>query len=221
VALTYTQLQTAVQDAVENTFSATDFATMTRLAEQKIFNITQLPSLRKTDTTITLAIGVDTINAPADFLYPFSLAVVLANGSWSYLLNKDVNFIRESYPNPSSTGTPAHYALVGATTAAPLVQQILVGPTPSAALTLNLNYAAYPESITTAASGTSWLGQNFESVLFNGVMVEAARWMKQEQDIMAMMDKEFQQSLALIKQLGDGKDRQDTYRSGQARVGVI
>lgn len=216
MALTYAQLKTAVEDAVENTFSAIDFATMTRLAEQKVNNAVSLPTLRK-NTNITLTIGNPLVNLPADFLAAFSYAVILANGEYQYLLNKDVNFMQESFPNPNTTGTPKYYSLNGAP-ATPLVQTFRLGPTPGAALVSVLSYMAYPESITTA--NTSWLGENFESVLFNAVMVEAARWMKQEPDIVAMMDKQFQESLMLLKELGDGKMRTDAYRSGQARVPV-
>ncbi len=218
MAMNYTQLQAAVQDYTENTFSATDFATMTRLAEQKIYNAVSLPTLRKS-TNITLSIGNPLVNLPADFLTSFSYAVVLPTGAYEYLLNKDVNFMQESFPNPATTGTPKYYSLNGAPSN-PLVQTFRLGPTPGAALTTVLNYMAYPESISTAVSGTSWLGENFESVLFNGVMVEAARFMKQEPDIVAMYEKQFQESLLLLKNLGDGKNRTDAYRGGQPRVPV-
>ena len=214
--MTYTQLKTAVEDYTENTFSATDFATMTRLAEQKVNNVVSLPTMRK-NTSIVLSIGNPLVNLPADFLASFSYAVVLANGNYEYLLNKDVNFMQESFPNPATTGTPKYYSLNGAPST-PLVQTFRLGPTPGAALTSVLSYMAYPESISTAS--TSWLGENFESVLFNGVMVEAARFMKQEPDIVAMYEKQFQESLLLIKQLGDGRNRTDAYRGGQPRVEV-
>ncbi len=218
MAMNYTQLKTAVEDYVENTFSATDFATMTRLAEQKIYNVASLPTLRKS-TNITLSIGNPLVDLPADFLAPFSYAVVLPTGAYEYLLNKDVNFLQEAFPNPSTTGTPKYYTLNGAPSN-PLVQTFRLGPTPGAALVSVLNYMAYPESISTAVSGTSWLGENFESVLFNGVMVEAARFMKQEPDIVAMYEKQFQDSLVLVKALSDGRDRTDAYRGGQPRVKV-
>jgi hypothetical protein len=214
--MNYTQLQTAVEDSTENTFSSTDFATLTRLSEQRIYNSVQLPNLRKT-STLTLVSGSPLLPLPTDFLSAFSLAVVEATGDYVFLLNKDVNFMRESYPNPATTGTPRYYALDGTTT--PLVQKVILGPTPSASLNAELNYFYYPESIVTASN--TWLGDNFDSVLFNAVMVEAARFMKQEQDIVAMMDKEYAQSLTLLKNLGDGKDRQDAYRSGQVRTKVI
>ena len=214
----YAALKSAIEDYVENTFSATDFATMTKLAEQRIYNAVQLPNLRKT-STLTLVTGNPQLALPSDFLSAFSLAVVEATGDYVFLLNKDVNFMRESFPNPATTGTPKYYALNGTQTATPLVQQVILGPTPGAALTAELNYFYYPESIVTA--NNTWLGDNFDSVLFNAVLVEAARFMKQEPDIVAETDKQYVQSLTLLKNLGDGKDRQDAYRSGQIRTQVI
>jgi len=213
MAVTYTQLQTAVEDTTENTFSATDFATLTRLAEQKIYQTVQLPILRKTDSTLTLTAGNRNLSLPSDFLAAYSLALVLASGAYEFLLNKDVNFMRESYPNPASTGTPKYYALDG--TASTLIQQIILGPTPNTALNAELNYFYQPQSIVTA--GNTWLGNNFDTVLFNAVMVEAARFMKAEQDIVQLYVSQFNDSILLLKNLGDGKNRTDAYRSGQVR----
>ena len=215
--MNYTELKTAVEDYTENTFSATDFATMTELAEQKIYNSVQLPSLRK-NVTGTLTVNNKYLQAPSDFLSVFSLAVVLADGSYEYLLDKDVNFIRQAYPTPTSTGTPRYYAIFGPRSNDPNELTFILGPTPNAALTAELHYFYYPQSIVTA--NTSWLGDNFDSVLFNGVMVEAARYMKEEPDIIQNYEQQFAQSLILLKQLGDGKNRQDAYRSGQVRVKV-
>ena len=212
----YQSLKTAVEDFSENTFSAADFATMTKLAEQKIYNAVQLPALRK-NVTGTLTSGNQYLSAPTDFLSVFSMAVI-SSGEYAYLLNKDVNFIRESFPNPSTTGTPKYYALFGPDSSNNTELTFILGPTPGAGLTVELHYFYYPQSIVTA--GTSWLGDNFDSALFNAVMVEAARFMKQEQDIVAMYEKQFQDSLVLLKQLGDGKNRMDAYRSGQVRVKV-
>ena len=212
--MNYSALLTAVQDTTENTFSATDFATLTQLAEQKIYNSVQLPNLRKNVTT-PLVPGTPYMSAPLDFLSAFSLAVISNTGNYEYLLNKDVNFIRESYPNPTFTATPRYYALFGTDSADPKELTFMFGPTPGAALTLELHYFGYPESIVTA--GTTWLGNNFESVLFNAVLVEAARFMKAEQDVMAMYQNQFNESFVLLKNLGDGKNRQDAYRSGQVR----
>ena len=216
--MNYTELKTAVEDYTENTFSATDFATMTELAEQRIYNSVQLPALRK-NVTGTLTSGNQYLAAPSDFLSVFSLAVIDASGNYEYLLNKDVNFIRASYPNPATTGTPKYYALFGPDSSAVTELTFILGPTPNAGLTAELHYFYYPVSI--VVNSTSWLGDNFDSVLFNAVMVEAARFMKQEQDIVAEMDKQYVQSLTLLKNLGDGKNRQDAYRSGQLRTQVI
>jgi hypothetical protein len=214
----YAALKTAVEDYTENTFSSTDFATMTELAEQRIYNAVQLPALRK-NVTGTLTSGNQYLAAPTDFLSVFSLAVIDGSGNYEYLLNKDVNFIRSAFPNPSTQGTPKYYALFGPVSNNPDELTLILGPTPSAALTAELHYFYYPESIVTATN--TWLSDNFDSVLFNAVMVEAARFMKQEPDIVAEMDKQYVQSLTLLKNLGDGKNRMDAYRSGQLRTQVI
>jgi hypothetical protein len=216
--MNYTELKTAVEDATENTFSATDFANLVQLSEQRIYNAVQLPALRK-NVTGTLTSGNQYLAAPVDFLSVFSLAVIDALGNYEYLLNKDVNFIRSAFPNPSTTGTPKYYALFGPDSSNLTELTFILGPTPSAGLAAELHYFYYPVSIVTA--GTSWLGDNFDSVLFNAVMLEAARFMKQEPDIMQMMDKEYVQSLTLLKNLGDGKNRMDAYRNGQVRTQVI
>jgi hypothetical protein len=211
----YTELKAAVEDYAENTFSAADFATMTDLAEQKIYNTVQLPALRK-NVTGTLSQGNQYLTTPGDFLSVFSLAVFpTAGGDYTYLLNKDVNFIRESYPNPATQGVPRYYALFGPVYNLPTELTFILGPTPSAGLTAELHYFYYPQSIVTA--GTTWLGDNFDSALFNAVMVEAARFMKAEQDIVQLYTTQFNDSILLLKNLGDGKNRQDAYRSGQVR----
>lgn len=218
--MNYTELRTAVEDYCENTFTDTDFATMTHLAEQKIYNSVQLPSLRK-NVTGTLTSGNKYLAAPLDFLSVFSLAVVGADGAYSYLLNKDVNFIREAYPNPTTdTGTPKYYAIFGPDSATLQELTLILGPTPNAGLTAELHYFYYPVSITVAPY-TSWLGENFDSALFNAVMVEAIRFMKGEADMVALYADQYKQSLTLLKSLGDGKLRQDAYRSGQLRTQVL
>jgi hypothetical protein len=216
----YSELKTAVEDYTENSFSATDFATMTELAEQKIYNTVQLPALRK---NVVGAVSTNNkyLSCPDDFLSVFSLAVILADGSYEYLLDKDVNFIRQAYPTPTSTGVPRYYAIFGPTTAGSTITDelsLILGPTPNANYQVELHYFYYPESIVTATN--TWLGDNFDSVLFNGVMVEAARFMKEEPDVVTMYEQQFAQSLILLKQLGDGKNRQDAYRNGQVRVKV-
>jgi hypothetical protein len=217
MALTYSQLQTAVEDYTENTFSATDFATMTKVAEQKIYNAVQLPALRKNVTGV-LSQGNKYLTTPNDFLSVFSLAVIDGTGKYSYLLNKDVNFIRESYPDPATEGTPRYYAIFGPVFNLPTELTFILGPTPTSGLSAELHYFYYPESIVTA--GTSWLGDNFESVLLNAVLVEAARFMKAEQDTVQLYAAQFNESFELLKQLGDAKNRQDAYRSGQVRYPV-
>lgn len=213
----YAALQVAVEDTVENTFQAVDFATLTRLAEQKIYQTVQLPILRK-DATLPLTGGVQTVDLPSDFLAAYSVAVfstLLGGGARDFLLNKDVNFMRESYPNPATTGTPRYYALDGTATGNDLLQKIILGPTPGANFSLDLNYFYQPESIVTAS--TTWLGNNFESVLINAVLVEVARFMKAEQDIVQLYTAQFNDSILLLKNLGDGKNRMDAYRDGQVR----
>ncbi len=216
--MNYTQLKTAVEDSVENTFSATDFATLTKLAEDKIYNSVQLPALRK-NVTGDLSAGNQYLAAPPDFLAVYSMAIFpAAGGEYTFLLNKDVNFIRESYPNPATTGVPRYYALFGPVYNLPTELTFILGPTPVAGYKAELHYFYYPESIATA--GTSWIGDNFESVLFNAVMVEAGRFMKEEADIMTMYQNQFNESFLLLKNLGDGKNRMDAYRSGQVRTPV-
>ena len=218
--MNYAELKTAVEDYTENSFSATDFANMTKFAEQKIYNSVQLPSLRKNVTGVVSS-GNKYLSCPDDFLSVFSLAVIQASGAYEYLLNKDVNFIRQAYPIPTSTGLPRYYAIFGPTTSGATITNelsLILGPTPDANYQVELHYFYYPQSIVTA--NTSWLGDNFDSVLFNGVMVEAARFMKEEVDIVKNYEEQFAQSLILLKQLGDGKERQDAYRSGQVRVKV-
>ena len=214
----YAALQVAVQDYTENTFSAVDFATMTQLAEQKIYNSVQLPIMRKT-AMLPLTISSNVLNAPADFLNAFSLAVVDGTGAYSYLINKDPNFIYEAYPTPTTTGVPKYYAIQGPQTASEVLTAFILGPTPAAANSASLTYSYYPESIVTA--GTTWVGDNFDSVLFNGTMVEAIRFMKGEPDMVAMYADQYKQALTLFKNLVDGKLRQDAYRSGQLRTQVI
>lgn len=216
--MNYTELKTAVEDYTENTFSVADFATMTKQAEQKIYNTVQLPALRKNVTGV-LSQGNQYLATPNDFLSVFSLAVFpTGGGDYTYLLNKDVNFIRESYPNSATQGVPKYYALFGPVYNLPTELTFILGPTPTAGYTAELHYFYYPESIVTA--GTSWLGDNFDSALLNAVLVEAARFMKAEQDIVQLYTNQFGESILLLKQLGDAKNRMDSYRDGQVRYPV-
>ena len=210
--MNYSELCTNIQDICENTFSANQLAMFTQQAEQKIYNTVQIPALRKNVTGQT-SIGGVYLQIPADFLYCFSLAVIDATGNYSYVLNKDVNFIREAYPanSVSARGIPKYYANFDNSA-------FILGPTPDLVYTMELHYGYYPESIVTATN--TWLGDEFDSALLNGALVEAIRFMKGEADIVAMYDKLYLQAITLLKALGDGKLRQDAYRSGQFRMPV-
>jgi hypothetical protein len=221
--MNYTELTANIQDVVENSFTTEQLNMFIEQAEQLIFNTVQLPSLRKNSTAILTA-NNKYLSTPADFLSVFSLAVIDGAGRYEYLLNKDVNFIRQAYPNPTSTAIPKYYAIFGPTTtnSIPPVTtnelSLILGPTPDAAYDVELHYFYYPESIVTA--GQTWLGDNFDSALLNGSLIQALRFIKGEGDMIAMYDKLYLQSIALLKQLGDGKLRQDAYRSGQFRQNV-
>jgi len=209
--MNYTELKANIQDICENTFSDDELAMFTQQAEQTIYNTVQIPALRK-NVTGTLTSGNKYLSAPSDFLYSYSLAVVDGSGVYHYLLNKDVNFLREAYPNPNSVSLPKHYAYFDE-------DSFIVGPTPDASYEVELHYGYYPESIVTA--GTTWLGDEFDSALLNGALVQAIRFMKGEADLAAMYEKLYVQAVTLLKNLGDGKLREDTYRSGQPRTKVV
>lgn len=215
--MNYAELVAAVEDYTENTFPTADMNTFIEQAEQKIYNIVQLPALRKNVTGNTTA-NNKYVSAPDDFLSVFSLAVILPSGEYVYLLDKDVNFIREAYPTPTSTGVPKFYAIFGPRSTAPSELSLILGPTPGANYGLELHYFYYPESIVTA--GTSWLGDNFDSALLNATLMEALTYMKGEADMLALYKNRFDESMFLLKQLGDGKNRQDAYRNGQVRIPV-
>ncbi len=204
--MNYTELKANVEDICEQTFTADQHAMFAQQAEQKIYNTVQLPALRKNQTG-TLTSGNKYLTMPTNMLYVYSLAII-SGSDYIYLLDKDSNFIREAYPNPATTGIPKHYAIFDSDT-------FIVGPTPNASFSAELHFAYYPESIVTA--GTTWLGTNFDSALLNGALVEAIRFQKGEADMVKLYTEQYIQALALLKNLGDGKLREDTYRSGQAR----
>lgn len=216
--MTYTELVQFVSDICENTFPTDDMNMFIKQAEQKIYNTVQLASLRKNVTGLTTASN-KYLSTPADFLSAYSLAVVHPNGEYRYLLNKDVNFIREAYPSPSDTGFPEHYAIFGPNSALPNELTLILGPTPDAQYSAELHYYYYPESIVTAQE--TWLGDNFDSALLNGTLVEAIRYMKGEADMVALYQSMYDRAMIQLKQLGDGKQRQDAYRDGQVRVQVV
>ncbi len=301
--MNYGELQANIQDIVENTFPAATIAMFVRQAEQRIYNFIQFPSLRR-NVTGNMTVNNKYLAAPNDFLSVYSLAVIKANGEYLYLLNKDVNFIREAYPSPTSTGLPKHYAIFGPTYSDTNELSFILGPTPDSSYSAELHYYYYPTSIVQSAistlgaltggssytngtyfnvpltggsgsgatakivvsggavtsvsiqnpgvfyavndslsaaasdiggtgsgfavtisvvanaTGTSWLGDNFDLVLLNGSLVEAARFMKAEPETIANYDKLFMEAAGLAKQLGDGKQRMDAYRDGQFRMKV-
>ncbi len=208
--MNYTELKTNIEDICENSFTDDQLAMFTQQAEQKIYNTVQIPALRR-NVTGTLSADNKYLSTPSDFLWSYSLAVVDGSGNYHFLLNKDVNFMREAYPNPTDTGLPKHYAYFDDNT-------FIVGPTPDSSYSSELHYGYYPQSIVTA--GTTWLGDEFDSALLNGALIEAIRFMKGEPDIVAMYEKLYLQAITLLKSLGDGKLREDAYRSGQFRVPV-
>jgi hypothetical protein len=221
--MNYTELTTAIQDYTENTFSADQLATFVTQAEERIFNTVQFPSLRK-NVTGTLTANNKYLSSPGDFLAVYSLAVIDSTGAYEYLLNKDVNFIRQAYPSPTSTGIPRYYALFGPTTTnnnPPVITNelsFILGPTPNSAYSVELHYFYYPVSISVA--GTSWLGDNYSPVLLYGSLVEANTFMKGEADMTAMYETKYKEALAQAKRLGDGMERGDAYRNGQYRQPV-
>jgi len=226
--MTYAQLIAAIQSYVENTFPATYLAdgstvssttqlnTFITQAEQRIFNSVQFPSLRRNVTGFTSA-NNKYLACPADFLAAYSMAVIDASGNYEYLLNKDVNFIRQAYPQPTDTAIPKYYALFGPSFANSDELSFILGPTPDAVYSVELHYFFYPDSITVAPDGRTWLGDNFDTVLLYGSLVEAYTFMKGEQDVIALYDGKYKEALALAKRLGDGLERSDAYRSGQYR----
>ena len=242
--MTYTELLAAIQSYTENQFpdtyladgsavsSTTQLNTFIQQAEQRIYNSVQFPSLRKNVTGLTTQSN-KYLSLPDDFLAVYSLAIVTGmtgnnfnTGTYEYLLNKDVNFIRQAYPTPNDSGVPKYYALFGPTTTGtnPVTLtdelSVILGPTPDAAYGVELHYYFYPESITVAADGRTWLGDNFDSVLLYGSLVEAYTFMKGEADMVALYNAKYNEALAMAKRLGDGMERQDAYRSGQYRQPV-
>ena len=230
--MNYATLVQAIKAYAENDFpqvvgsggltSTEQIDTFIQNAEERIYNSVQIPAIRK-NVTGTTTPNNKYLQIPNDWLSTFSLAVVcngpttlpdgriFVAGDYLYLLNKDVNFIREAYPSQSDTGLPLYYAVFD-------YNSFILGPMPSQTYTMELHYFYYPQSIVTA--GTSWLGDNFESVLLYGSLLEAASFMKSDADVLGNYQKRYDEALGLLKQLGDAKDRMDAYRSGQVRYPV-
>lgn len=218
--MTYDELVIATQNYCENVFQKVDMDTFIRQAENRIFNVAQ-PANQRKNVTGSLTAGNKYLQCPLDFLSAYSLAIYpAAGGNYLYLLDKDVNFMREAYPNPSTTGKPKHYAIFGPRSDSADELTFIVGPTPDAAYNAELHYYAYPESIVDAADGRTWLGDNFDSVLLYGTMCEALTYMKGEPDMLKLYQERYVQAVALYKNLADGKQRGDAYRDGQVRTQV-
>ena len=216
--MTYTELVTAVQDYCENTFPTADMNNFIKQAEQRIYNTVQIANLRK-NVTGSLTQGNKYLGCPNDFLSTYSLAIYpAAGGDFLFLLNKDVNFMREAYPNQATQGKPKHYAIFGPQSNDVNELTFMIGPTPDAAYVAELHYFYIPQSIVTAT--TTWLGDNFDSALLYGTMCEAITYMKGEPDMVKLYQDRYVQAIALLKNLGDGKQRADAYRDGQTRVQV-
>jgi hypothetical protein len=222
--MNYTALSNAIQAYTENTEAdfVANIPVFVTQAEQRIYNSVQFPSIRKNVTGVT-TLNNKYLQCPLDFLAVYSMAVIDAAGSYEYLLNKDVNFIRQAYPVPTDTGIPRYYALFGPAVSGSTISDelsFILGPTPDSTYSVELHYYYYPESITVAADGQTWLGDNFDTVLLYASLVEAYTYMKGEQDMMQLYNQKFMEALALAKRLGDGMERQDAYRSGQFRQKV-
>jgi len=226
----YTQLTDAICDYTQNfdTDFVSNIPVFVEQAEERIFNTVQFPPLRKNQFSLITA-NNKYVSLPNDFLAVFSLALVtgvtnanLDTGTYEYLLNKDVNFIRQAYPTPNDTGEPKYYALFGPTilnSAITTELSLILGPTPDAGYYVELHYFYYPESIVTAS--TSWLGDNYDPVLLYGSLVEANTFMKGEADMTALYNTKYTEALAQAKRLGDGLERGDAYRDGQYKQKVI
>ena len=218
--MNYAALSAAIQDYTQNyedEFVA-NIPVFVKQAEQRIYNTVQFPSLRK-NVTGNLTPNNKYLSCPIDFLSVYSMAVVDTTGAYEYLLNKDVNFIRQAYPTPTDTGTPKYYALFGPTFSASTELSFILGPTPNINYQVELHYFFYPESIVTTS--TTWLGDNFDTVLLYGSLVEAYTFMKGEADMMALYDGKYKEALMQAKRLGDGLERSDSYRSGQYRLAPL
>ena len=218
--MNYTQLTNAICDYTQNfdTDFVSNIPVFVEQAEKRIFNTVQFPSLRR-NVTGTATVNNKYLACPNDFLSVFSLAVVDGTGAYEYLLNKDVNFIRQAYPIPTSVGFPKYYALFGSQSIDPNELTFILGPTPDANYVAELHYFYYPESIVTAS--TSWLGDNYDPVLLYGSLVEAITFMKGETDMVALYNGKYTEALAQAKRLGDGLERGDAYRDGQYKQKVI
>lgn len=211
--MNYATLTTLIQQYCESTETSfvANIPTFVQLAEERVYNTVQIPAIRRNQIG-TLSLGNKYLTLPPDWLATFSLAVIApVTGVQEFLLDKDVNFIRQSYPSPSDTGMPKYYAIFDDNT-------LILGPTPDTAYQVEMHYYYYPESIVTA--GTTWLGDRFENVLLYGSIREAYTYLKGEADLMQYYEQKYQEAMQQLMRLGDGLNRRDSYRSGQVRLPV-
>jgi hypothetical protein len=216
--MVYTELVAAIKGYCENDFpdtagnftSAEQIATFVQQCEERVYNAVQIPAIRRNQIG-NFSTGDKYLTLPTDYLASFSMAVILPDGTQEFLIDKDVNFIRQSYPSPDDVGVPRYYGQFAPYT-------YIIGPTPDASYNVELHYYYYPTSIVDA--GSSWLGYNFESVLLYGSLLEAAAFMKSDADVVTNYQNRYNEALALLKDLGDGKDRRSAYRDGQLRLPV-
>ena len=204
------------------TFTSTEqINTFIRQAEQRIYNSVQLPVFRK-NVTGNCTTGNKYLSAPSDWKATFSLSIINpVTNAQNYLLNKDVEFIRSCYPNPADTGAPEYYAIFKGPTIVPGdTSTFILGPIPDVDYNFELHYFYYPQSIVDSASGQTWLGDNFDQVLLYGSLLEAYVFMKGEADVIASYQKRYDEGMTLLLQLSGGKNRQDMYRTLQARYPV-
>lgn len=226
----FSQIQTYTENQFPDTFvqvttggsqtnvnAVTQINTFIQQAETRIYNTVQIPSLRR-NVTGTCTANNKYLACPNDYLSTYSMAIIKSDGSYEYLLNKDVNYIRQAYPSPSDTGLPKYYALFGSRLNDPNELSFILGPTPDAIYTAELHYFYYPESIVT--QGTSWLGDNYSPVLLYGSLVEAYTYMKGETDMLNMYNTKYNEALQQLNRLGTGLERGDAYRDGQAKIKV-
>ena len=210
--MNYTQLVQAIKDYTEST--ETSFVShideFIKQAERKIYNEVQLPYLRK-NVTGNATLGNKYVQTPSDFLAVYSMSIIDGSSDQHFLLNKDVNFIREAYANASTQAQPKYYALFDHNT-------FILGPTHDSAYNIELHYYYYPTSIVSVS--TTWLGDNYEQALLYACLVQAYTYLKGEPDLLANYEKQYQENMVQLKMLGDGKDRRDAYRSGQVRYEV-
>ena len=215
--MNYAALVQAIQAYAENTESlfVSNIPLFVQEAELRIYNSVQIPVLRKNVTGVVTNSN-PYLSCPNDFMAVYSLAAINTSGVYNYLIDKDVSFIREAYPIPTDKGLPKYYAIFGPQLTYPTELSLILAPTPNDNYNVELHYYYMPESIVTA--GTTWLGDNYDPVLFYGAMREAMIFMKGEADMVGYYEQKYQEALGQLKRLGDGLERGDSYRNNQTKI---